>query len=416
MRKRKTKSIVIIFFLCLFAEIVGCNQPVTEKVEITVIHGWGSTESEHVAMRQIYEDFEKEHPEIGLNLVAMPSSTEVIEKARELLTVGEVPDVIFTGGDGKNSIYNFMVQEGYAVDLLPYIKKDEEFAKNTSSVILDNWKTTDGKLYTISDVLLMGGYWYNKDIFKKVGVEKAPETWEEWFAVCKKIEESDSEVATMILDTDHLSYLMTVLLAEKNATEVKGNNPLWKDEEAFNQMLEMLKNIAECATLEEDYSYRDTLLAFNEGRSAMYINGVWAGNMIDSKQNVSCAPFPSETGKGISALSSCVGYIVGNTGDENRIQASIEFVKYMLSEPVAERILRETGQLPSNPNIELSEKICDGRMLQAVNSIRNAQDIIPIPENVWDLSNKKAFGRNVSLFLKEKISKEELYQRLIETE
>ena len=57
MRKRKTKSIVIIFFLCLFAEIVGCNQPVTEKVEITVIHGWGSTESEHVAMRQIYEDF-----------------------------------------------------------------------------------------------------------------------------------------------------------------------------------------------------------------------------------------------------------------------------------------------------------------------------------------------------------------------
>jgi len=275
MRKRKTKSIVIIFFLCLFAEIVGCNQPVTEKVEITVIHGWGSTESEHVAMRQIYEDFEKEHPEIGLNLVAMPSSTEVIEKVRELLTVGEVPDVIFTGGDGKNSIYNFMVQEGYAVDLLPYIKKDEEFAKNTSSVILDNWKTTDGKLYTISDVLLMGGYWYNKDIFEKIGVEKAPETWEEWFAVCKKIEESDSEVATMILDTDHLSYLMTVLLAEKN---------------------------------------------------------------------------------------------------------------------------------------------CDSRMLQAVNSIRNAQDIIPIPENVWDLSNKKAFGRNVSLFLKEKISKEELYQRLIETE
>ena len=62
-----------------------------------------------------------------------------------------------------------MVQEGYAVDLFPYIEEDEEFAQNTSSVILDNWKTKDGKLYTVSDVLLMGGYWYNQDIFEKNG-------------------------------------------------------------------------------------------------------------------------------------------------------------------------------------------------------------------------------------------------------
>lgn len=413
MRKSKKRSILIFFLVCLFAEIVGCRQPATEKVEITIIHGWGSTEPEHVAMRQIYEDFEKEHPEIVLNLVAMPSSAEVVEKVRELLTVGEVPDLIFTGGDGKNSIYNFMVQEGYAVDLFPYIEEDEEFAQNTSSVILDNWKTKDGKLYTVSDVLLMGGYWYNQDIFEKNGIDKVPETWEEWFNVCKKIQESEDEITTMILDAEHLAYLMTVLLSETNTLDMQCENSLWVDEETFCLMLEKLTEISAYVTLEEEYGYRDTLLAFNEGKSAMYINGVWAGNMISSKQNVAYAPFPSETGGGIGAMSSCVGYIVGNTGEEKKIQASVEFVKYMLSEPVAERILKETGQLPSNPQIELSKNHCDNRMLQAVNSIQNARKIIPIPENVWDLSNKEVFGRNVGLYLKNKITKDELYQRMV---
>ena len=114
--------------------------------------------------------------DIHLNMVSMPSSTDVIGKVGDLLTVGEIPDIIFTGGDGRESVYSFMVQKGYAVDLMPYIHADEKFAKNISPVVLENWTTGEGKLYTVSDVLLMGGYWYNQKIFNEAGITEVPGT------------------------------------------------------------------------------------------------------------------------------------------------------------------------------------------------------------------------------------------------
>lgn len=111
------KAIIKILILMGICGILnGCGSPKDDVVEITMIHGWGSTEYDHVVMRQIYEEFEKVHPEIHWNMVAMPSSTDVISKVGDLLTVGEIPDIVFTGGDGRESIYSFMVEEGYAVD------------------------------------------------------------------------------------------------------------------------------------------------------------------------------------------------------------------------------------------------------------------------------------------------------------
>ena len=148
---------------------LGCEVREEEKTEISFIHGWGSTEAEHAAMRKIYLDFEKENPDIKLNMVSMPAPTDVVNKVRDLLTVGEIPDIIFTAGDGRESIYKFMLDKKYALDLLPYINKDEEFKSRISPIILDNWTTENGKLYTVSDVLLVcGGYWYNRDIKRLV--------------------------------------------------------------------------------------------------------------------------------------------------------------------------------------------------------------------------------------------------------
>lgn len=376
-----------------------------------MIHGWGSTEADHIAMRQIYEDFEKEHPYIHLNLISMPSATDVISKVGDLLTVGEIPDIVFTGGDGRESIYQFMVQKGYALNLMPYIREDEEFASNISEVIMDKWLTGNEELYTLSDVLLMGGYWYNEEIFEQAGIKEAPKTWEEWFEVCEKIKQSNGKVTPMILDTNHITYLMSVLLANENVSELK-NSKININTVAFDQTLEQLKKIAGYAVMAENYNYRDTLSGFNEGESAMYINGVWASSMIDDDLRVSYAPFPSDDGKGISTQSACVGYILGNTKDEKRMEASVEFLKYMMSESTARRILEQTGQIPSNPNVEITKENVGSRMIQAVETVKNAGLIIETPENIWDLSMKEEYGENVTLYLQNRITEREFRKRL----
>ena len=394
--------------------LTGCGTKKQDVVEITMIHGWGSTESDHVVMRQIYEDFEKMHPEIHLNMVAMPSSADVISKVGDLLTVGEIPDIVFTGGDGRESIYSFMVNKGYAVDLMPYIQEDEEFAENISPVILDSWTTKEGMLYTVSDVLLMGGYWYNEEIFERAGVTKAPGTWEEWLDACEKIKNMDNQIVPVILDANHMAYLMTTILADENLSELENirNSKINVNSPAFDKMLEQLREISSYAALAGNYNYRDTLASFNAGESAIYINGVWANSMIDENLQVSYAPFPSDDGKGIATRSACVGYILGNTGDEKRTEASVKFLKYMLSDEVAERIMKQTGQVPSNPNVVITEENGGARLHQAVKCIENAGLIIENPENLWDLSEKKEYGENVILYLQNRIKESEFRKRL----
>ena len=410
----KKIGINILIFVCLCMVLTGCANKRKERVEITMIHGWGSIEADHVAMRQIYEDFEKEHPEIHLNLISMPSSLDVISKVGDMLTVGEIPDIVFTGGDGRESVYSFMVQKGYALDILPYLEQDKEFAQNVSPIVLEKWTDNEGKLYTVSDVLLMGGYWYNVDMFEKAGINEVPRTWEEWFVACEKLKAGKESIVPVILDANHIAYLMTAILANENMAELERvkNFKIDVNTPAFDNMLKQLEKISEYAILAGNYNYRDTLASFNKGESAIYINGVWANSMIKEELNVAYAPFPSEDGKGIATRSASVGYILGNTRDEKRMEASVEFLKYMLSNEVAMRIMNETGQMPSNPNVEITQQSVGSRMHQAVECIKNAGQMIETPENFWDLSKKEEYGENVILYLQKRLTKEEFQKRL----
>lgn len=66
-----------------------------------------------------------------------------------------------------------MVENDLALDLMPYIREDREFAGNLAPVNIDFWTTGEEQLFTISDVLLLsGGYWYDQGIFEAAGVEK----------------------------------------------------------------------------------------------------------------------------------------------------------------------------------------------------------------------------------------------------
>lgn len=170
--------------------LAGCGKKTPEPVEITLIHGWGTTEEDHVVMRDIYQDFEQENPDVKLNQLSMPSGSEMVRKTEDLLVAGEIPDLVFLGGSGKDTVYQFMVENNLALDLMPYIREDREFAGNLAPVNIDFWTTGEEQLFTISDVLLLsGGYWYDQGIFEAAGVEKIPETWEEFLIVCEQIED-----------------------------------------------------------------------------------------------------------------------------------------------------------------------------------------------------------------------------------
>ena len=400
--KKQTTCLAIIVALVFSLSLTACTVKTTEPTEITFIHGWGSSDPDHVAMRQIYTDFEKTRPDVKLNLISMPSADDVISKVQDMLTVGEIPDVVFTAGAGEEKLYTYMAQNGYALDLQPYIEEDADFRSCISDAALKRWQEEDGSLYTVSDVLLMSGCWINEEIFARAGIEGTPKTWDEFTQFCRRIREwalqSGSEVTPIVLDEECLLYLTDALLEneEEGALTALSIGEKKPQDAEYQSTIETLQQIRSFADMEEQFTYRDTLEMFNSGMSAMYVNGVWASTMIREDLQVSYMAFPSADGTGSACISSCVGYLLGNTEDEKKTEASAAFLKYMLSDDVQERILRETGQIVSSPRIDIAAISDNERLLQAVSCVQNAGHIIEVPENLWRSGPKEQFLRYLS--------------------
>ena len=88
--------------------------------------------------------------------------------------------------------------------------------------------------------------------------------------------------------------------------------------------------------------------------------------------------------------------MLGNTEDEKKREAAIGFVKYMLSKPVQERILRETEQMPANPEIDLgdyAEKM--PRFYHAVEVVKEADCRIEVPDNLWPVHIQEIFTESI---------------------
>lgn len=417
------KSRICLLLLCITLAVVfsGCGKKQEKPVEITLIHGWGTTEEDHVAMRQIYQDFEKQNPDVKLNLVSMPSGSEMVRKVEDLLVVGEVPDIIFLGGTGKDTVYSFMTENDLALDLMPYISEDREFAESLAPANIDFWTTPEGELFTVSDVLLLsGGYWYNEDIFEAAGVEKLPETWDEFLETCGLIEawaqKENNGVKCLQMSSEAYLYFMDHLLAGQDSVSGQAirNHRLLLEEEAVKETLVILRKIYEYSRVQENYSYRDETDMFNEGKSAMYVNGIWGAPMIADEISASYSLIPAENGESISCESTCLGYILGSTGDEKKENASVRFLKYMLSEPVQERILQETEQVPANPHIQLRdyEKGME-RFAAAADRVKSAEMKIQVPNNIWNSGAREKFMEGIFDVLENKITDEEFIHSLM---
>ena len=184
-----------------------------------MIHAWGGTGEDHVAMRDIYDGFQKENPDIEVQLISMPGRKEMLRKVEDMIMVGDMPDVITFSGMGQNTTYDFIVENDMALDIMPYVKKDEEFASDISQTNLNYWTTEEGKLFTVSDVLsLSGGYWYNEDILNAAGVREIPRTWDAFRGMCYKIwkwsEREKNEIASLQTSPEGYLYFMDHMLLE----------------------------------------------------------------------------------------------------------------------------------------------------------------------------------------------------------
>lgn len=311
----------LILLLMLLMCLSGCGTlSQSDEISIVLLHGWGTMEEDNQAMREIYSEFEKDNPDISLKMISMPSPENVTSKVKEMISVGKLPNLIYIGETGIDTLYSFMVTQGYVIDIMPYIEKDKEFQSMIAPETLMKWKTADGKLYTVTDVLNTGGYWYNKQIFENAKIQKTPENWKEFLECCKKI------------------------------------NPKLKMEYAM---------------------------------------------------------FPDKNNKDVAMVSAYPGYFIGSSSDTKQKEACIRFLKYMLSEKVQTKIWKKTGQIPSNPNVNIADLSGQNDVIyEAYAKLKKADIIRELPGNDWDFEQREDFEANIFRYLSGDISEDEIVDSL----
>lgn len=392
--------------------LAGCAHEEPEpKIQITLMHGWNGEYADHKVMRNIYEEYQEKHPEVELLYDAAPDVAAVIDKANDMLAADEMPDIISTNGHGE--FLENAIKKGMVLDLAPYIERDEEFKNNIHPAILSRWMQ-NGKLYTIPDAMEVMGYWYNEDILKQAGVTKdgtpdtevvIPTTWEEFWQLCEKVEvwsrNMQNDVHVVALETDEALFFTGARIGgeDSQGSSFMRSVPATFRQESFSKSLSELKKFYGYSVSPDEISSKyDAQQLFCNGKTALYMNGIWADNSIAEssvKSVAKYANYPGYDGKSVSYVSPSSGYVIGNTGNPKKIEACVEFLKYILSEEVQRRIACETGQVPSNPNIDINWLKKESPMLgTALEEAYSAEVQIWMINSLWS-------GQSIDTFLQQ---------------
>jgi len=188
----------------------------------------------------------------------------------------------------------------------------------------------------------MVGWWYNKDLFKKAGIDKEPATWSEFLADVKKLK--DAGITPIALGEKdswtgmHIwSYLATRIGGEKAFKAAYDGSGSFADP-AFVKAGEELKKLIDMKPFQNGYLgavHDDMQATFGNGKAAMELSGQWAPSIqsLNSSdgtgvKNLGLFGFPAVeggAGDGSDVIGGGNGFAIGI----NASPEAIDFVKYL---------------------------------------------------------------------------------------
>lgn len=361
----KKVFLICVALLCAFLSLPGCStEPEKEVVSISFMHGWGGSSADHIGMRELFSAFEKANPDIHIAYDTSPDLGIVMEKAADMLAVDRTPNIISTNGNVQ--YVSSAKKKGVALDLMPYLQEDAAFASNVSPQILEALQEPDGELYTLPDAVEYIGYWYNASLFKQAGITDTgtpegsvvpPTTWEDFWAACDALAEISPQTGAVPiqLQVSQMGFFLGARLAavsENSLAFMQKETTVCGREDAEIAVSELIRALSYDT---QGGTALDIRQNFFNGKSAIYIDGVWANTDLvetTTQQEIRYAAFPGGHGETISYANPATGYVISNVGSPKQVDACVRFLKYMLSEAVQEQMVTKTHQAPSNPKIE----------------------------------------------------------------
>lgn len=253
-------------------------------------------------MNGLIDSYKKQNPNIEVEWVDLPSK-EIEQKTLTSIAGGNSPDIVNLnpGFTAK------LAEEGALADLEPLVQLE---VKNTYLPNIWSSSTFSNKTYGFPWYLSTAITIYNKDLFKKAGIEKAPQSFDELESMGEKIKSKTGKYIYMpnFADSGKFLEFMTqqgVSLVSSDNSKAEFNTP---DAEKFlNYWIDLSKK----GIIPKDSitnGHREAIDKFQAGETAVLLSGPQFLNII--KQN---AP----------QLYSSIGVAPQLTGSANKIGVGV---------------------------------------------------------------------------------------------
>jgi ABC-type glycerol-3-phosphate transport system substrate-binding protein len=181
----------------IIALIIGCGQKTT-KVDVTFWHAMGGNVEK--ILKSMAADFESTHKNIRIKLVGMADYNTLAQKLMSAAAVNAPPTIAQMYENWTTQL----LRNDYLEPLESYVKGSKGLTPNEFNdiwpVLIQN-NTWDGKIITFPFNKSVPVYYYNTELFQKVGIKEFPKTWDEFREVCFKFKNLKDKDGNLIAPT-----------------------------------------------------------------------------------------------------------------------------------------------------------------------------------------------------------------------
>ncbi|MFP3091211.1 extracellular solute-binding protein [Treponema sp. TIM-1] len=384
----------------------GCgNKKDDGKIHLKVINYHVGTDFGAPYFNHLFTEFVK--TEAGKDVVfdfeEMPTTDAYNQKLRLLISSGDLPDIVLTGG---NNYTEMAARAGKIADLTPYFDADPAWKSQFDPKSLD-FATVDGKIYAVPMAKEITYIYYNKELFRQAGItppEVAWETWEDFFTACETFKSKG--IIPIGMDTADFGWLSNLWFSALIGTNGKAGND-WMNlmyptdytiPEVISAAEKLQKMLSDYTTTDAMGGNYDTMAThFFNGEVAMLPNGPW---MIPDIRNEEKAPnkFYEKVGvmlmpKYGMTMTPQPGDMVG-AKDKAKIDAAVEFLKFESSLKNQVAALEMAGLQPESPKVEVPDSLREADPLLAQVLDIQAKAMITYGQNqiLWYQNTLDAFS------------------------
>ena len=322
----------------------------------------GTNTSAPVCDQLIAEFNEKYDGQYEIKKEDVPGDQNYIDKIKVQLGTGDLPPVIYGGG---YNLLDLVVAKDLAVDLTAAVEADAEWKALYSDMALTT-NSRDGKIYASSAEGQVIGYFYNKDLFAKAGIDAPAETWDEFFDQCEKLKAAG--ITPISMDTADSAWVTQLWMGAMVGTASDAGLDLMKTMNPTDYNTpEMIDAAEKIQKLYQEYTTQDAIGGkyenaannFLSEQTAMIANGPWMiGDFSDTTKTT--AEFADKVGvalfpEGFVYDAPIQGYIVTKQDDPKLEEAAIEMVKFFTSAHAQQVAMEMQGMVPASGTVELTD-------------------------------------------------------------